>query len=158
MNYINEFLKAALCEIGIKENTLQHHAIIDIYNQHKPLPRKYKVKYTDAWCATFVSYCAIMAKIDFFPFECSCEKMIEGFQKKGTWIESDNYIPHPGDLIFYDWQDTGLGDNHGHADHVGIVESVYNTVITTIEGNYQDSVKRRVLRINNRYIRGYATI
>ena len=30
--------------------------IIDGYNAHKPLARGYLVKYTDAWCATFVSF------------------------------------------------------------------------------------------------------
>ena len=36
------------------------------------------------------------------------------------------------------------------------MESVTNGLITTIEGNYQDSVKRRKVSVGNGYIRGYA--
>ena len=64
-------------------------------------------------------------------------------------------MPPPGDYIFYDWQDNGVGDNTGAADHVGIVEKVAGNTITVIEGNYSNSVKRRTLAVNGRYIRGY---
>ena len=64
-------------------------------------------------------------------------------------------MPKPGDYIFYDWQDSGVGDCTGSADHVGIVEKVSGTSITVIEGNYSDSVKRRTISVNGRYIRGY---
>ena len=46
--------------LGCKEGDSTHKRIIDIYNSHKPLARGYKVKYTDAWCATTVSAAAIM--------------------------------------------------------------------------------------------------
>lgn len=38
---------------------------------------------------------------------------------------------------------------------MGIVEKVSGTSITVIEGNYSDSVKRRTISVNGRYIRGY---
>lgn len=41
--------------LGCKESNGSHRKIIDLYNSHKPLARGYPVKYTDAWCATFVS-------------------------------------------------------------------------------------------------------
>ncbi len=142
--------------LGKKESDGSHRAIIDIYNAHKPLARSYKVTYTDAWCATFVSACAIKTGMtDIIPTECSCYYMIEGFKKLGRWQENDAYVPKPGDVIFYDWQDSGVGDNRGVADHVGIVEKVSGTTITVIEGNYSNSVKRRTLSVNGRYIRGY---
>ncbi len=142
--------------IGKKEADGSHRAIIDVYNAHRPLARSYKVTYTDAWCATFVSACAIKTGMtDLIPTECSCYYMILGFQKLGRWQENDAYVPKPGDVIFYDWQDSGVGDNTGVADHVGIVEKVSGTTITVIEGNYFNSVKRRTLSVNGRYIRGY---
>ena len=73
----------------------------------------------------------------------------------GSWQENDAYVPGPGDYIFYDWQDNGIGDNTGAADHVGIVEKVSGGVITVIEGNYSDQVKRRTIAVNGRYIRGF---
>lgn len=146
----------AIGHIGVKEGTILHHKIIDRYNAHTPLPRGYKVKYTDAWCATFVSFLAIvMGYTDIIPVECSCPKMIELAKKMGCWVENDGYLPEPGDIPLYDWQDSGKGDNTGVADHIGIVEKVVNGKITVIEGNYQDAVGRREIAVNGRYIRGY---
>lgn len=142
--------------LGCKESNGSHKKIIDTYNAHKPLARGYAVKYTDAWCSTFASAVAITAGLtDIIPTECGCGKHIELFQKLGSWQENDAYVPSPGDYIFYDWQDNGAGDNTGAADHVGIVEKVVGQTITVIEGNYSDSVKRRTLAVNGRYIRGY---
>ena len=142
--------------IGCKESDGSHKQIIDVYNADKPLPRGYKVSYTDAWCATFVTACAIKCGVtDIIPKECSCNKMIELFKGLGCWVENDAHLPSPGDLIFYDWDDKGTGDNKGQSDHVGIVESVSGNNVTVIEGNYNDACKRRVLTVNGKYIRGY---
>lgn len=146
----------AISHIGVKEGTVLHHKIIDRYNSRKPLPRGYAVKYTDAWCATFISYLAIvMGYTDIIPVECGCPQMITLAKQMGIWVEDDSYVPKPGDIVLYDWQDSGTGDNTGTADHIGLVEKVVGSTETVIEGNYQDSVKRRELAVNGRYIRGY---
>lgn len=146
----------AISHIGVKEGTVLHHKIIDRYNSRKPLPRGYAVKYTDPWCATFISYLAIvMGYTDIIPVECGCPQMITIAKQMGIWVEDDSYVPKPGDIVLYDWQDSGSGDNTGTADHIGIVEKVVGSTETVIEGNYQDSVKRRELAVNGRYIRGY---
>lgn len=142
--------------LGCKESDGSHKKIIDTYNNHKPLARGYKVKYTDAWCATSVSACAIKCGYtDIIPTECGCDEMIKLFKKLNSWVENDSYIPKPGDIIFYDWHDNGIGDNIGAADHVGIVENVINNVIVVIEGNKNNAVERREIQINGRYIRGF---
>lgn len=142
--------------IGKKEADGTHKSIIDVYNAHTPLARGYKVKYTDAWCATFVSAVAIKCgATDIIPTECGCSQMITLFKNLGEWNESDSRTPNPGDIIFYDWDDTGVGDNTGQPDHVGIVESVSGGKITVIEGNKSNAVARRTLAVNGRYIRGY---
>lgn len=142
--------------IGYKESNGSHRKIIDIYNAHKPLARGYKVSYTDAWCATFVSACAIKTGMtSIIPTECGCEEQIKLFKNLGEWVENDAYVPTAGDIIYYDWNDSGNGDCTGVADHVGIVEKVSNNQITVIEGNYSDSVKRRTIAVNAKYIRGY---
>lgn len=152
----NTILDIARGWIGRKESDGSHHEIIDVYNAHKPLARGYKVKYTDSWCATFISACAIKAGYtDIIPTECSCNQMIKGFQNIGRWCEDDAHLPSTGDIIFYDWQDNGVGDNKGSSDHVGIVEKVEGNTITVIEGNKNDAVARRTLKVNGRYIRGY---
>lgn len=142
--------------LGCKEGDATHKHIIDTYNSHKPLAQGYKVKYTDAWCATTVSAAAIeCGYTDIIPIECSCNRMIKLLQQKGIWQENDAYIPKAGDIIFYDWQDTGIGDNIGTSEHVGLVERADNGVITVIEGNKSDGVEKRTIGINGRYIRGY---
>lgn len=142
--------------LGCREGDPTHKHIIDTYNAHKPLARGYKVKYTDAWCATTVSVAFIeCGYVDIFVTECSCNKMIALLQKKGIWQENDAYTPLPGDVIFYDWQDSGVGDNKGTSEHVGVVECVDNGVITVIEGNKNDGVEKRTIKVNGRYIRGY---
>lgn len=156
MNDRQKLVSAAASFIGCKEADGSHRQIIDIYNSHKPLARGYAVKYTDAWCATFVSAMAIKCGLtNIIPTECGCGQMIELFRKLGAWQENDAHVPQPGDFIFYDWDDSGKGDNAGGSDHVGIVEKVSDNAITVIEGNYSNAVKRRTLTVNGKYIRGY---
>lgn len=142
--------------IGKKESNGTFKTIIDKYNAHKPLARGYKVKYTDNWCATFGSAVAIeVGYTAIIPTECSCQKQIELFKSKGCWVENDAYTPSAGDYIFYDWDDSGKGDNKGWSDHVGIVEKVASGKITVIEGNCSNAVMRRTIAVNAKGIRGY---
>lgn len=142
--------------LGCNEADGTHKKIIDVYNAHTPLARGYKVKYTDAWCATFVSAVAIQAGVTaILPIECGCGEMVKLFQKKGCWVEDDTYTPSAGDVIFYDWEDSGKGDNTAWPDHVGIVEKVTAKRITVIEGNYSNSVKRRYIDVNAKLVRGF---
>ncbi len=154
--YASEVVKQAIAWLGKKESDGSHKTIIDTYNAHKPLARGYKVKYTDAWCATFVSAVAIkLGYTGIIPTECGCDPMIALFKNLGAWVENDAYVPKAGDIIFYDWEDNASGDNKGSSDHVGIVEKVSGTVITVIEGNKNNAVERRALQVNGKYIRGY---
>lgn len=152
----SKVVSIAVSYLGCKESDGSHKKIIDLYNSHKPLARGYPVKYTDAWCSTFASAVAIKAGLtDIIPTECGCEKHIQLFKALGSWQENDAYVPKPADYVFYDWDDNGVGDCTGSADHVGIVEKVVGSTITVIEGNYSNAVKRRSLQVNGRYIRGY---
>lgn len=142
--------------LGCKEANGSHKQIIDLYNSHKPLARGYAVKYTDEWCATYVSAVSIACGLtDIMPTECSCSKMVELYKKLGGWKEADTYIPSPGDIIMYDWGDTGIGDNVGNPDHVGIVVSVSGNTMQIIEGNKSEAVAYRTMTVNGKYIRGY---
>ena len=154
--YAKEVVRQAQAWLGKKESDGSHKEIIDVYNSHKPLARGYKVKYTDAWCSTFVSAVAVkLGYTDIIPTECGCEKHIQLFKNIGAWVEDENRTPKAGDVIFYDWEDNGSGDNKGNSDHVGIVEKVSGNTITVIEGNIDNAVGRRTLKVNGRYIRGY---
>lgn len=142
--------------LGWSEANGKFKRIIDTYNNHKPLAQGYKVKYTDEWCATAVSAAFINAGLTDIGFtECSCSRMINLYKAKGRWEERDYYVPKMGDVIMYDWDDNGVGDNNGAPDHVGLVVSVDGTKLTIIEGNKKEAVAYRSMSVNGKYIRGY---
>ena len=142
--------------IGYNEADGSHRKIVDVYNSHRPLARGYALKYTDAWCAGFVSAVAIkLGLTDIMPTEVGVWNMIELYKKLGRWKESDSYTPKPGDIIMYAWGDNGVGDCTSGASHVGIVVSCDGKIITVIEGNKSDAVGYREIAVNGRYIRGF---
>lgn len=148
----------AVAWLGCKESDGSHKKIIDVYNGHTPRARGYKVTYTDAWCATFVSAVAIKTGYtDIIPLECGCNQFITLAKNKGIWVENDAYKPSAGDIILYDWQDSGTGDNVGGADHIGIVVSVSGSTIKVIEGNISNAVGYRNIAVNGKFIRGFVT-
>ena len=142
--------------LGYSEADGRYREIVDIYNAIRPLPVGYTLKYSDEWCAATVSAVGqALGMTDVILPECSCPRMIELYAERGQWIEDDAYVPQIGDIIMYDWQDTGAGDNRGNADHVGMVAAVNGTALTIIEGNNSNAVAYRTLQVNGRYIRGY---
>lgn len=151
-------VEAAKSWYGCKESNGSHKPIIDLYNSCKPLARGYAVKYTDAWCATFVSAVAIKAGLtDIIPRECGCGEYIKLAKNMGIWVENDAYVPQSADIILYDWDDNGVGDNTGNPDHIGIVVSVSGSTIKVIEGNMSNAVGYRNLEVNGKFIRGFVT-
>ena len=154
--YAQNVVAQAKSWLGKKESDGSYQEILDTYNTYKPHPRGHKMTRKDPWCAAFVSAVAIrLGYTDILPPECSCTKLIALLKKLGAWDERDNRVPSPGELIFYNWEAAAAGDDDTDADHVGIVESVCNGQISVIEGNYQKAVKRRLIPINHKYIRGY---
>ena len=149
-------VRTAEAWLGCKESNGTHKKIIDLYNSVKPLPRGYAVQYNDAWCATFVTAVGIAAGLsDIILRECGCSNMVQLYKNAGRWQENDAHRPNAGDVVFYDWQDNGKGDNTGNPDHVGIVCSVSGNTIKVIEGNKNNAVEYRDLQVNGKYIRGY---
>ncbi len=158
MSARDDIIRIAKSYLGAKGGSIAHSDILHFFNSVKPLG--YTAHKTDPWCAEFASACAIQAfgkktAVKYFPLTASCPMMITRAKQMGIWKESDSFKPKKGDFILYDWDDTGNGDNKNSPDHVGIVESVKSGIITVIEGNYSDTVKRRKIAIDGKYIRGY---
>lgn len=131
-----------------------HKKVLDVYNAQCPLPRGYKVQPSDPWCATTVSAVFLMNGYSDIA-ECSCIMMIQKAKQLGIWVEDDAFIPQPGDIVMYDWQDDGKGDDTGTADHTGIVISVTKSKISVREGNKNKSIGNRDITVNGVCIRGY---
>lgn len=149
-------VSTALAWLGTREYDTKHQEMLDIYNAQRPLPRGTRMLASWPWCAAFVSTVSLQCGLrDIMPTECGCPGMVRLYQEIGRWVEDDAYIPSQGDVIFYDWQDTGYGDNVGHPDHVGIVLDCDGQNMTIIEGNNANAVNKRVLAVNDRFIRGF---
>lgn len=142
--------------IGVTVHSAGHRAIVDKYNSVKPLPRGYRVGYNDDWCDTFVSFIAIeTGATGLIGRECGVQRHVDIFKDLGIWIENGTTTPKAGDIICYNWND-GTQPNDGWADHIGFVETVWDGVITTIEGNSQRMVRRNKVPVGYGYIRGFA--
>lgn len=147
---------------GKNEADGSYRSIIDLYNSLTGMafPRGTKMQYSWPWCACTWSALAIkLGYLDIMPIEISCFYLIEAAKKMGIWQENDAYVPKLGDGILYDWEDNGVGDNTGNPDHVGTVIEVHPEVgqFVVMEGNFSNSVKKRTMSINGRYIRGFIT-
>lgn len=142
--------------VGYSEANKKHREIIDIYNSYLPHPRNYKMRYSDAWCDACISAAALKSgNADAVGLECGVLSHVSIFKKKGIWIEDGTITPKPGDIIVFAWSKSRQPNNNS-ASHIGIVDSVSNGKITTIEGNYRDSVGKRTISVGWGYIRGYA--
>jgi len=156
MTTAKQFLDVARKHVGIREGSTEHKALVNSYNAVKPLPVGYAVKYTDDWCDVFITVVAIKSgATDIVGRECGVDRHIQIFKRLGIWDENGSKTPAAGDIITYNWDDSTQA-NDGFADHIGIVESVSRGVITTIEGNYGNAVKRRAIRVGHGNIRGFA--
>lgn len=147
---------AAARWLGVQEGSKEHREILAVYNGIQPLPRGYRVKETDAWCAAFASAAAVLAgEGEQYPLECSCLRIVEKAKEMGIWTELDGYLPQIGDWVLYNWQAKPGGDDTGTPDHVGIVIGVEAEQILAVEGNYDNSVKLRRFSADWDKIRGY---
>ena len=156
MKSSQRLLATARGYVGQREADGGHYKFVDRYNTHRPLAVGYKVKYTDDWCDVFVSSIAIeTGMVDLIGTECGVERHVNIFKNKEIWIEDGTVTPKSGDIIVYNW-DTKVQPNAGFSDHIGFVDSVSNGTIITIEGNYNDSVRRRQLPVGSGNIRGFA--
>ena len=131
-----------------------HKKVLEVYNSQKNLPRGYKVQPKDHWCATTVSAVFLLNGCDIFS-ECSCIQMVEKAKKANIWQENDGYKPKPGDVVLYDWDDSGKGDNKGQPDHVGIIIKSTDTNFTVREGNKNGTIGNREMKVDGKYIRGF---
>lgn len=90
---------------------------------------KSQLRYTEAWCADFVSDCANLAGLGGqIPFDGYCQTLYNKIKNAGG---HDVSYPQKGDLVFYYCKSCSV-----HWCHVGIMKDSINS----IEGNYDGKV------------------
>lgn len=135
--------------IGVRECSKEHKEIIDYYNKNcKPLPRNYKVKYNDSWCATFISFILLHFKTIKPPYECSANRMYNKCVTNKQIIKK----PKINDIVFYSWK------RNGYVNHVGIISKINGDIITVIEGNKNNKVGTRNIKYNSPYILAFGRV
>ena len=153
----DRILRAAASLVGVRGGSAAHHQLVNDYNSVRPLPVGYAVKNSDDWCDIFVTTVFQREGLSgLIGRECGVERHIQIFKRLGIWNEDGTSTPKAGDIITFNW-DQNSQQNNGFADHIGIVESVSNGFIHTIEGNSNDQVRRNTYRIGHGNIRGFAS-
>ena len=139
---------------GAETGSDRHSNIVKFYNEITPLPRGYRLKANDAWCAAFVSAVGYIVALvpDVIRPECGAHEMYNAYpagQRSRGGSDAKR-----GDLIFYDWN----GD--GRIDHVGIctygADVDGEPTLTVIEGNCENTVKYRYIKASDPAIYGIA--
>lgn len=161
---INEALMAyclrLLRYLGTTEGSAEHLKILKDYNTlantEGGLPRGHKAVQSDDWCAIFAAGQAhALGLTDAYPMECSCSKIIEIAKKMGIWIESDSYIPVPGDWVLFAWKGVEGQENTLAPNHIGTIYYSDGEIMLAVEGNKGDKVDTRALAVGDKRIRGF---
>lgn len=133
-------LAAAQTQIGVREASGNNDGVpAQRYSGGQNVP----------WCANFVTWAFEQAGTPLPGKRSGYVPYIESQMKQqGTYWTRDQGQPQAGDLIFF-------GRPPGRATHIGIVESVSNGQVTTVEGNTGNRVARRTYPLGSSKIRAY---
>ena len=138
----------------LNANLPTKYRIIDYYNQHcidlVKKERRYKVQYSDNWCATFTSVIAHKCGLtkEQFPYECGVMEQVK-LAKANKTFTTDIKEVKVGDLIIYDW------NTDKWSDHVGFVINTNGDNIHVIEGNIKNTVGYRTIPKTSKSIQGF---
>ena len=153
-DWSEDLITIAKSQLGYHESKANY--MISEQNEVKGYSR-YGAWYGDAygdWSAMFVSFCLRYAQIpsEQFVSEDDCGEWITRLANAGMYQSAGGYTPVAGDIVFIDY------DENGAVDHVGIVETVNDKEIGTIEGDSEDSVCRRTYSLTDVKLLGYGVL
>lgn len=137
-NFKEKLIAVALAEEGYREWTNRNDTKYGEWNNCN----------YEAWCATFVSWCANNAGV---PKNIVCRSIsvtvfMTTFSNWDKFYYKENYTPVRGDLIIF---------KSDGASHIGIVLNSDETTVYTIEGNTSNMVAKRSYPLNHSTITGY---
>ena len=115
------------------------------------------------WCAMFASFVLNYAEVEGIPLDANCQHWIETLSKEENdlYRPADEYLPQPGDLVFFDFD---IEDEAPTADHVGLVVEIMNDEdenpikLKTIEGDSSDKVQYVTYELDDPAILGYGQL
>ncbi|MDO5445445.1 MAG: VWA domain-containing protein [Eubacteriales bacterium] len=155
-NWNEDVMKVASSQLGYTESTANY--IVDEDESVHGYTRYgawYGFPYGE-WCAMFCSFCYEYAGVDkeLMPHDCGVRTWIETLDRLELYHENDGYVPQPGDLVFFDVDNDGLGD------HVGFVKNIDDELgmLHTIEGNRFVYVGTFEYYLNDNEILGYGEL
>lgn len=152
--WADDLIAVAESQIGYRES--ERNYIVDLGGNRKGYTRygQWYDSCYDKWDSMFVSWCLHYAEIDeeTVPYGMNCQNMLTHMQEKNLYTASAGYTPLPGDIVFLDLNEDGT------ADHTGIVKSVTENSIKTIEGDSDDRVQKEEHGLADRAILGYCTL
>ena len=117
-----DFIAVAKGELGVIEGPKDNETKYGAFTKANFLP----------WCGSFVNWCANEVGLK-IPNCVSTKVGAEAFMKKNQWEKaSDEAIPLPGDIVFFDFPNDGVD----RISHIGIVvKDNGDGTVTCIEGN-----------------------
>lgn len=119
------------------------------YNKKDGSYKKFTQGRDEKWCADFVSYVARECGKDGFNFPA-----VQGIWDWGKENGKFHTTAKVGDAVIF----KGVDKKGKCVSHTGIVTSVENGIVKTIEGNTSGKVAERSYSINDSRITGYVTI
>lgn len=113
------------------------------------------------WCACFVSWGLDQVGdkiIGTVPKHANVDYFKEDFVSRSKWKDSakygGDYNPVSGDIIFFDW----IINSEANPQHVGVVLTVLDEYVYTIEGNSDNQVAVRKYKLDDPRVIGYGVI
>lgn len=147
MSKRTEFVNVAKSQIGVRETGTNNVKYNTWYYGHVVNGTTGTSEY--AWCVTFECWCANQVGIlnTLIPRCNNVGVLRDWYKAKGLYHPKGTYNPKSGDLIIFE-----------NASHTGIVRSLENGRVYTIEGNSKDQVSSNSYPITSYYIAGYCEV
>ncbi|MFF5258501.1 CHAP domain-containing protein [Actinomadura viridis] len=141
---VDEVLKLAAKQVGISEGkrgqTKFHDWYVSTESARKTAERdggRVSSYNGAAWCNMFVSWVGSQTGLKGMGWDAYTVSHAQWFKKTDRWGQKAK----PGAVVFFNWGQGGIGG----IEHVGlVVKDNGNGTISTIEGNAEDKVKKKI--------------
>ena len=154
MSFVDDLLSLAAKQVGLKEETGRNdgQSIFPFTGGRK-----------EPWCAHFVAWCYRTAgkaiPDDIVPSLKQHNPLASVSHMERVFNDHDWHYrePKPGDVVFFASRG---GSDRGPGRHCGIVESVDSKteIVTTIEGNLSNAVRRTKHKLSDPRITGFGRL